>query len=71
MNSNDAHQQQAEDGPSNVEPNDCNVFQSTRFRRTLQDSNELDQFLLDYGRYFLWPFSCFLYTILFIKEIFY
>ncbi len=68
MNSEDAVQQIAEGEPSNVEPDDCNVLQSTRFRRTFQDGNGLDRFLLDYGRYFLWRISFLFYFILFIKE---
>ena len=68
MNSEDAVQQIVEGEPSNVEPDDCNVLQSTRFRRTFQDGNGLDRFLLDYGCYFLWRISFILYLVLFIKE---
>ena len=68
MNSEDAVQQIAEGEPGNVEPDDCNVLQSTRFRRTFQDGNGLDRFLLDYGCYFLWRISFILYLVLFIKE---
>ena len=68
MNSEDAVQQIAEGEPGNVEPDDCNVLQSTRFRRTFQDGNGLDRFLLDYGCYVLWRISFILYLVLFIKE---
>ena len=68
MNSEDAVQQIAEGEPGNVEPDDCNVFQSSRFRRTIQDGNGLDRFLLDYECYFLWRISFILYLVLFIKE---
>ena len=68
MNGESKAQQKTEGEPSNVEPDDCNVLQSFRFRRTFQDDNGLDRFLLDYGRYFLWRISFLFYFILFIKE---
>ena len=68
MNGESNAQQKTEGEPSNVEPDDCNVFQSFRFRRTIQDGNGLDRFLLDYGCYFLWRISFILYIVLFIKE---
>lgn len=68
MNGESSTQQKIESEPSNVEPNDCNVFQSFRFRRTIQDGNGLDRFLLDYRCYFLWRISFILYLVLFIKE---
>jgi hypothetical protein len=68
MNCDSTAQTKTESEPSNVEPDDCNVFQSSRFRRTFQDDNGLDRFVLDYGCYFLWRISFILYLVLFIKE---
>jgi hypothetical protein len=39
--------------PSNILPNGSNVFQSSWIRHTIQTSNGLDRFLLDYGFTFL------------------
>jgi hypothetical protein len=39
--------------PSNILPNGSNVFQSSWIRHTIQTSNGIDRFLLDYGFAFL------------------
>jgi hypothetical protein len=39
--------------PSDILPNDSNVFQPIWVRHIIQTSNDMDKFLLDYGCYFL------------------
>lgn len=63
--------QEQNDGPKqhrmarNRNSNGGNVFPSTWIRRSISKPNEINRFLLDYGFYFLLPFSTILYTTLF------
>jgi len=54
----------------NHSPNGCNVFQSFWIRHSIQKSDGLDRFLLDYGHHFLLPFGSLLHIVLFIEKIF-
>lgn len=49
--------------PRNRKLNACNFFQPFWIRRAFCADNELDGFLLDYGRYLLLPIGCVLWAI--------
>lgn len=48
---------------------DCNVLQPTWVRCAFRPCDEVDRFLLDYGRYLLLPVGIFLWIILLTTQI--
>jgi len=52
----------------NCVPNDGNVFQSIWVRCPFCSNNEMDKFILDYGRYFLLPVGIFLWSLFLILQ---
>ena len=53
---------------SNILLNDGDVLQSPWLRRLIQDGNELDRFLLDYGFNFLWNCGILSWIIFFLQK---
>jgi len=54
----------------NILLNDSNVLQPLWVRRLIQDGNELDRFLLDYGFNFLWNCGILSWIIFLIQKSF-
>ena len=52
----------------NILLNDSDVLQPTWLRRLIQDGNELDRFLLDYGFNFLWNCGILSWIVFFLQK---
>jgi len=57
---------QAEEDHGDMDPDPSNFLQPSWIRCPICSSNEMDRFLLDYGRYFLLPIGILFWTLFFI-----